>query len=578
MTDEEYRKNAEIVRERVKVFSEGKYLWKEDQKVITFEVPSESFNGKSPFDVTRFFLSRPMVISFYIGSSPKEGHYLGVFTQGKDIISADSNDNTLYVILSTAAAARFNGALNVQGENISIAFDYDSTNYIYMTGTSVGDGKSIRIDYNFQDSDYIISDNLMSLLWNTPPSSKPFSVHADWKVQWEDVNNALFPGKNQRNQDSIPGAALLMRYVPKNEPEESSGYDLFQVAFQAALKNRLDSLDFPYAFGIDRYKKNSYVVKFPAERYWPEEADYLPELQKHHLHFGSSKTMDQTIYPNEIRIITENDGTWQAEVSIQQSNRTEDLFQTLIQQNEKDFYLYFKSRKLFVCPLEEAYKSFRENGKIYFKNWVSANYPEMDDTTNHFGNFLETCLDQNLPTGVFYEADDDVELHDEKGKLVFSDFDKFFPAPLTEKQPLDGLIDKWNQEYGSALKFTYIDNLDSNSLDISATITDICEPSPVLQIIEDFLKRNAKVIESGNFMHIYIYLNIGSDPDVLSESRKSFVLLTLSMDFQTGKFLFPRYFGFTARNVNNWKEIEKTYTSIFESSPFWSQYLRPDPE
>ncbi|MBR6090329.1 MAG: serine/threonine protein kinase, partial [Anaerolineaceae bacterium] len=203
MQPEDFRNNADIVKKRVEVFSDNKYLWKEDQGHILFEVPSELFHGIDPQKAVRFALTRPMVMSVIVSKDSDEEKNLGIFSQKKDISSVENNKDGLDVFFTNEAAKRFEGALDRDGTELTIVFDMDAaySDYGAYTGFSNGDGSSLHIKSDDpedkSDDHFWLPDELKKLHLTAMPSTAPFSVLAEWKVRWEDVNTTLFPGKNQ---------------------------------------------------------------------------------------------------------------------------------------------------------------------------------------------------------------------------------------------------------------------------------------------------------------------------------------------------------------------------------------------
>ena len=586
MTPENFRNNADIVRKRVEAFSGNRYLWKEDQGKIRFEVPSDLFADDAPSDVVRLSISRPMVISVSVKNEADQWENLGIFSQENDILSAKAGEDGIDVTLSRDAADRFEGRLDIPGTEVKLSFDADAgyDKWGYYPAAANGDGLSIHLSSDASDHDYLIPDKLKLLHLTTPPSTDAFPVQTEWKVRWEDVNSTLFPGKNQCNQNDVPNPSILVRYEPHGEKENFPGYNLAEVSFQAALKNRLDSLDFPYAVGMDKYEKNVYVVKLPTERYWYEEISYLTEIGRYNLSYGSSKTKT-TEHPDSIKLLTNSDGTWQIADEISTYNREsqQKLLEALSQQGETDLYLYYYDTPLFVCRLDDAAETLQENGTIRFTRWLSAEYPEMDDTTKHFGSFLEACSNQKLPSDINYQSGHIVEHHDEKGAIVTSDQNINVPPSLTDNKAILNLISEWNRIYAGKLRFTYNIDVDKRYLRITALNAEINDPAAALQTIESVFAENSEVFKSGDFQTIYIYVLPDNEPIFTwvstSDPGKPLINLTLFMDFESGKLLFAKYIPFaTYYHIENSEEMETSYNEYFRSSPVWQQFIRPDTE
>ena len=579
MTAEDFQINKDKVRERVKTFTDKQYLWKEgENQSIVLTVPDDLFHGADPNDYVRFTITRPLVLSFAIqnDSEKPEWNYLGEFSKIEDIKSVHQEKDGLMITFNKDAAARFNGKLDEPGSNIRILFDSeDFSDYLFQSSISNGDGISIFLPSDTSEDEFYIPYKLKLLQLTQEPLSAPFPIHADWKVRWEKVDSALFPGKNQFDPEEIPGPAVVMKYNLRTSGEkETSGYDLIRTGYPAIIKNRLDSLDTPYAFGMDPYHEDIIVIKIPADRYyWEEEYQWLGNLGKLDFVYGSRKTKtEHNTGPSGIKFHENEDGTWFLETVVISDYDKENLLndlQVLRQQGEKDFYLYFKEIPVFVCSVEDAMKTLQKSEMIRFDRWILTSYPEMDETTAHFGRFIHSCLEQKL-RDADYQFGSGIEYRDSEGKCLYTDDQISFPQPLLDHQGTNDIVSHWQEEYKDSLQLEYLDVIDKNFLRIRVKNTDIYDPAKNMKAIEPLFRDHAYELNSGLFKDTVVFFLSGE------KIENQYIMLNFDTKFETGKLGidFGQWLEFTTNGIDtdtHCKLIEE-YETYMKADPFWSQF------
>ena len=522
MTDEEYSVCSDTVEKRFKAYiGEGRYLTKEEDRLIYYELPIEDIpdSGNVPLDlVIRTSVTRPMTLSvFHMGEESDVD--LGIFSQTDDITGFETDGDDALITFSEAAAEKLDGLLDEKDNHLRFFFDLNQ-NYnpvLSYEGLTLGDGKTVRVgstgticNYDgitlYIKYEYKVPFPLMKKHFTESPTPQGFYVDSEWMTKWENVSNTLFPGKNQKNQDEIPGTTISTRYSLASFNDTAEGYNPALLSFQAGIKNRLDGLGIPYAVGMDLVNPDYFIVKTPTEDVWMTELADLGDYVT--LHLGNSLTQDPSSQVSEILVEKHEDGSFSLLAA--PTNYSEDSFSETIaaaaEHDSGELYLYMNDLQIACCDAEAALESFQNDGTVRFDRWAFYSHPEMDEPTLHFANWLHAALAGYFSTFACYD-NTDIEIRDENNAPVFFDIKDLFPDDLSEGETghaAKELVTAWNKDSDGKMDFSY--NELTRYLKMSVYNVNLADPEEALAPVRELFAQYKDEINEGYFNRIDITL------------------------------------------------------------------------
>jgi len=590
MSDEEYAESTRIVRERFQSYVTGnRVLIRENDRQLFFEIPFDDLpdtGDVSLNDVIRSSVTRPMVLSvLHFNSSDDSFENLGTYSQTTDIVGFETDGDDALITFSEDAAAEMDGLLEREDEAVWFWFDSgaDYARKLSYEGTTLGDGTTVRVSsqgllnvYNNNGivnwGEYSVPMSLMKMHFTNAPSPKAFQVDSEWITQWENKNDTMFPGKNQKNENEIPGRTVSVRYSLSRTDFEHEGYNPSLFSFQAVLKNRLDSLEVPYSVGIDRRYDNTYVVRVPSDAVWAEELKCMGESIS--LSLGSSLTFSSslTFYSSDytgIAVEKYEGGTFSLILTVSNYNTetTADVISTASEQGDGMLYLYLNDLRsnyqIACCDTESALASLTSNGTIKFDRFTFASCPVMDADTAHFANWLvtsfsESAQDRGSIGTMTPFGEMEAETRDENGQPVYFYNEDLLPRRVfetAESLAAKELVDEWNELYSETMYFEY----DTSVRQLSAEIYGIDSFYEFTQLLRDNEAEN-KSMYFGGGVRIRLY---DSDHDSASPGKN--ISVTYSMSFEEGTLVQNQYLTTsddTDPAINALKEILEQYPTL----------------
>lgn len=259
----------------------------------------------------------------------------------------------LKVVLTDDCAEKHKGEIEAWGDQLRLAQDMSLDSYYYFNTFAEGDGKTF----------YVLNPDLEGpcfdlMYYNLThePLEKNFSFWIDlsYRANWDDVETAALVGENQCNVDEITGKTVTMYYTT-TESGVSAG-ELLDV--ETAFKERLDSLEQPYAFGWDESKDTATIaVKTSLDHMGAPIIDSLGYRFGVKVRAGLA---EDTLYVDssgsEISYVKNADGTYQ--VSLQVGSSKESMISDLTGMLEGDgggeLILTVNGRPYLSAYVEEA--------------------------------------------------------------------------------------------------------------------------------------------------------------------------------------------------------------------------------
>ena len=563
MTEEEFNDSLPKVKSRLEAFAgKGKYLWKQNQDQITFEVPIELFGETAPEIVTRYAITRPMRITVKMKSEDNdEWQDICPISQTEDIAYVNKHEDGIIIAFSDAGIKKMGGLLNEDGRTVSFWFDEDLhlSSTAYYEASTIGDGKSVAI----LPGGINVPDELITMHFTKEPSAAPFGVNREWNISWENPSNALIRGNNQVFERTITGEALLYRFKKMSSTTSDSGFSSGELSAMAIIKNRLDSLDVPYAIGHDRFTPDCIIVKIPGHSLWQEEINSLCDVID--IRIGSKHKESYLCHSfTSVETVIKDDGSYQIVVTpaSYEKDDAKKIIQTVLSQGTGDIGLYLDNKLVALGGAENNLKAMDNNGSLVFDRW------NREDSTisienKHYADFICACAKQNPQFTYKFDAQ---HIQNEKGN-----------ADLFESENIgleNGFVDKaikyvtqWKEKGTFGDKWSYFS--DTKYAYVNIENSDLLHPEKMCKSMEDWLNENDEIINSGiiDTINVSFYEND-------SLTSVNYASLNFVMDFEQGKMIidYARTFSSDQEMKENMAEI---FNSYFHNSETIKRYI-PD--
>ena len=563
MAQDIFRECDENAARRFHELADGKpYLWKENPETKRISVTCDKtiFQEKNPQVWMRLIVTRPMRL--YLSTCDKNGDEtdIGLFSQTEDIESAGLVGEDFFVTFTNSGAKRLVDVLSTEGVEVRFCFDRKEheQDYGYIGGYTVGDGKRIRV-LKPSENEFPLPHALQTDLLTSPPSPAGFYVQTEWEIRWEDPDTTLFPGKNQRKEMNIPGRTISLEYRSDADPAEEDVYDPDVLSFQGILKNRLDSLEIPYAVGVPVYAPERYVVKVPTGSVQIEELALLGYNVYSEMKLGSRYAcMHESV---DVVVDEAEDGTFQFGIPVEDYKRAEfvDILQNIAKQKDPNVYLYFEGIRIAHCPAAKAIEDLAEDDMVWFTEWENTVHPAMDAGTVGFARFIAVA--KSKAPSIHYYLTGSKELRDEQGKIIF------FPASEPnlgrrfQDKELEDLADALIESGAADASVNIYQG--SRHLDIKAYGIGLEQPDEALAPYLEFLAENMLHFSDGTFQSVTIYLHSATEWNNVDP----WVSLTWKNNIMTGELNFAKVSVYQAKSDEMDASMKKAYTEAALSFP-----------
>ncbi len=565
MTEEAFQKNAQIIKARTEAFSGGRYLWEEEGQGITVRLPYSSLHDENPQNLLRTVLTRPMVMSVITTEQDGEGTDYGVFSQTEEVESVKREEEGLLLEFTEKAADRLDGLLDEEDRNLTLSFDKEEDYQYPLTieAKTLGDGSRIIMS---PAQDYL-PDELWHQLLTKEPLDQGFLLDSEWKVQWEKVEDALFPGRNQVNADSFDTKTVCFRYRPYDDGKTVEGYDASEVSFQAILKNRLDSIGIPYAIGRSVHEPEKVLVRFKPEGIWRDEIENLGSSLS--LYLGSDVAIGDEYLPGLLDIEEDGDAytisipIWDYRVSDLKEN-----IETILSQGKERAYLYEYSSEIPLASIDaiQALQTLEDKNTMTFDTWELQDPQQIDGENVHFGHFLATAAGQS-PQKNYYL--DNVEILNGDGTKAFTeDFTDYIVVAKSELP--DGSIEEWHEKYGNAqIQYDYV----KRSLAFLFYERALDDPKSALADFVRFFKENKEVLDAGNIREIHVSMYSDKEENAV----EPYVGISMDTVFETGTRKLNSPYVYSSDDT--WEEeTKKKYEAYLKNEPEFAEMQKADQE
>lgn len=577
-TDEEFRNSSRIVKKRVNAFSDGMFLWNEEEKKIRFEVPSKLFGKSDPSQYTRVALSRPMKMYFTTYDKKSDMYVpIEIIEQSKDIEAVAFSADSTSIIFTDKGQEKFKKYLTTKGNPIGFGLDLDMNNYGAYRAVTQGDGKTAVIDYT--DTSYDIPDDLLRLHFTKDPSDKAFNVNRKWSIAWETPAASLIPGKKQAQIDHLTPESnkdeiICIRYKSSySDSTDKQGYDSSFMSMQAIIRNRLDAFAIPYAMGKDPFDPKAIIVGFPNNNTLCQEMILGLGLYPSYAIGGEKAWLDlfYTSFSPHPEVSAQG-----VKLTVPDYTQENDLEKTKKQllamkrQGQSHLYMYFMGIPVVRTNLDEAIASFTNSGNVFFSDWCCEE--SQSGLLKGFTNFMKVSNEQSPEH--MYEVADTQSLSN--GELLSDEGDEL-PFLFRSETRAQNYINQWQKDADDRLTIRrdFVDDYSepSRSVDI-AFFYDKSHASTDTQAIQtfcDLYKSHKMEFNDGTFTSIIF--NVFGTRDNLIPGAGGFYVpntsegtLVIQRDFESGKFFIKHLF--TSNDSQR-----KAFVDYLEADPVFSEMI-----
>ncbi|MDE7312111.1 MAG: serine/threonine protein kinase [Eubacterium sp.] len=261
MSAKEFSEGAEIIKGRLdQLAGQEAYAMQVHDDKIEFAMPKTCFGDISVEKALKCYISRSIELFAFSSTSADMERFrisrgdiesvelLNGSIKGVNASQYGYDGETypyLQIILSDQCAREHRSQIEEWGDSFVFAQDMGrhGQNFYYYTFPK-GDGKTFFvINDDGERYNQMVAYNL-----SREPLSDPFSfVITVNDVAWENVNSIDTSGKNQCNADELKEDTVSVVYTAYSADEWTDGQ---WMDVKKILKERLDALDQPYAFGI----------------------------------------------------------------------------------------------------------------------------------------------------------------------------------------------------------------------------------------------------------------------------------------------------------------------------------------
>ena len=429
----------------------------------------------------------------------------------KEMAKLLSNKGDLLIIDMNPAGVRYHAFSAGDGRTIYLVDNFASNRQQYeeMIDCACSNAKSENIEV--EDSECgdvfgVIKNNL---------EEKVESFHApafnnELIVNWEQSG-----GQNQCAPDEIKGEFMLLAYEPILS-EMSEGDEAKSIT---AFKNRLDTLQIPYAFGTDAYNEHRFVIKVAKDTLKQSEAMLLGRRDSFEITNG---------YHNDLVSVKEEQNK-DIMVDIQYDG---DSLQKIVAQNEKHdidhVYLYYGDTPVAFADTEELSKAIGKDTML-FRNLCTEGL-DKDKARRQLHEDFIAAIEQNELEDNYYLNLNNLEVHHADGSYKKQGNYSSFDGTCYGKE-LD-LMDRIKKEIGGK-DVTVGANYEEDNLSLVFDVSNIKRDqfeTHAADFVNDCLKRYTFYDTDTHFDNIVFYFsnkNVKEKDEDLVTSRISLLPDTL---------------------------------------------------
>ena len=564
LTEDEQQETSSVIKHRLDLLCGKKnYLWNEDDDWVYIEMPLSSLYDEDPEIFVPCVLTHPMKPYFTVMDDESgSGRPLGSFSQDNDFKNVEIIDNEICISFTDEAAKRFNNALDTADIPVVIIFDLE-TGYKYTLkydALTVGDGSTIRITET--GDDLFLPNELMLSYLTDEPFAKHFPKYGtEWQIHWEETGDTALLGSYQCNENDFNDESTLFRFnsVYSQDNNELQGYDADTIEFQAVMKNRLDVIGVPYAFGIYKYNDTQYVIKVPRDSFYDEELKWIGKGLN--LGLGSRLALWKHHIVDSVEVIDTETG-FVLKTGFRSYNDISECFNILQANGLDEICLYLGYRPVAKADLGLALEEYQNNGSISFTEWICDVPKAMDRETRFMADFISVGFEIGTRTEYTLDQTHDI---DRFGNTLFSaQGDNQQPSFFTNKELV--VVNHWQEEFQDYPKFKHYP--ETSEVHFVFTDCNVQDYESTLSTLQDFSASHPELYSSG-FQSLAFSCCDGKD--ILS--CKYNVVINLKPDFEANRYVNHLLFV-DSYDGSDADPLTEQYKTFMKDDPYWSAFQK----
>lgn len=267
MSIKDFEANAEKVKKRLDVLSDGeKYSFEVKKDSVKIIIPKKVFYDVDIEQALQCYITRPLELYAFDKSDKdtkekikierddlqsvtlKEGTVKGV--DAKSLGIKEKTYPYVEVVLTDQCAEKLKGKLAEWKDNMALGQDLETNAYsfYYYDIYPQKDGKTFYIVDN--DIEGAFPELIVYNLKNET-TTKAFNFSINIEAEWEEIDNSEHVvGKYQCDEKDLKGKSVSIVYSITEKLSDGEWLDT-----QKVMKERMDVLEQPYAFGIRKNKR-----------------------------------------------------------------------------------------------------------------------------------------------------------------------------------------------------------------------------------------------------------------------------------------------------------------------------------
>lgn len=383
MSVKEFNKAIDILRERLKILVGSEdFSMTVDVDKVKLSIPEEAFGGLKVTKVLQSYVSRSTDLYLFdvenvwgdriaIGREDLES-VTEMFGALDGVDAAQYGITTdeyryLAVVLTDSCAEKYKTEIETWGDRLTLGQDMDLSTFWYHNTVPAEDGKTLYLIN--ADTTGNFNDLLYYNLTHDPiPYGFYYTIDMSNDAEWEMADEA-YP--NLRSPEELIGDIAVIQYTAYFQDFSDGDW----LDTRNGLKERLDMLEMPYAFGvIHDAEETSIIVKTGYEHMGSTIMRVLGGKTNLSLQTGLGRIYFDESY-DTLSVEQNADGSWKAVIDIGEYTRPR-VEQMLAERDQETLYLMAG-----IYPyMQTANVQLTDDGKLEFDRLCFAqNEPILED-------------------------------------------------------------------------------------------------------------------------------------------------------------------------------------------------------
>lgn len=458
MSAKQYADAKKVIRERLKVLTNNKYIMEEDDENLRISIERKVYIDEKLYkddqnfsEFVKSFISRPCELYLVKYKNNKMATAIddlsnGVKITDKDIKSVKNSQRIIndekydieWMFSENGVGNQIKniskyhyGALEIKlsdevvqklkNNNISgecyICQDADMKNAILfcITGVLSEDRKILYIHRGFKNERII---DLLKYNMTHKKFSKALNVQGfDIATEWEDTEKNSLIGKNQVNQKEIQNPSISLYYTAyDSERTKGEWIDIF-----ADIRTKLDSLEIPYSLGREKNQPQNVVIKMAQKDCYYNFMDDV-FFKSEGVNIASSFWKKTTFRDYQVDIV-KSDGQYKLIIYSEEQFKKDQLqedSEKILRNNEKYLWLRLGNYKIARATLTKPI----EDGKIVFDRYYANDEQYQKGEVPLFYTYVKNYITKTSDKYIYSPYLYGTYLENDKGKVMYEDVNK----------------------------------------------------------------------------------------------------------------------------------------------------------